>query len=149
MPILTAADYDAVRAAIDVGLTAAQVPDAVIGMPIYHGWADAQVLAAVPTAATATGTAAEWATRAAILFCAARLVRAIPNTVQESFADVTYRRDVPKAEERAAALLAEAESALATLAELEGVTPTVARPIFFTLATGRRGWSSGVRTWSG
>lgn len=94
MAILTSADYPAIRAAIDVNLTDQQLPNTTIGLTIYQDAADADVLELHPTAEDETGNNATRVTRAAIFFCAARLIPAVVRltSVTTQSRDLSYAR---------------------------------------------------------
>ncbi|MGH2352480.1 MAG: hypothetical protein ACRDJN_12800 [Chloroflexota bacterium] len=128
MALLTSADYPAVRSAIDVDLTAEQVPDTILAQPVYHAAAEAAVLRRVPEAEALTGTQLQQASRAAILFCAALLAPAVPALSQESFADVSYRLAAVDMSRQAARLLARAEEELEALAAEVGLTGALPVP---------------------
>jgi hypothetical protein len=84
---LTAAEYPAIRAAIDISLDAGVLPDEVIGLPTYAGEADRWVLATNPAAATYTPGSDQYgaAQSAAIFACAAMLVQAVPMLTGETW----------------------------------------------------------------
>ena len=139
MPLLTQNDYPAIRAALDVGLSAAQVPDALLAREVYHPAAEAEVLRRLPVAeGDLTDAQRERARRAAMFLTAALLAGALPTITQTDFADLSVRRQVPNAAERAATLRAQAEVELAALIEELGEVDT-SIPVFFTLAPGYRG----------
>lgn len=138
MAILTAADYPAIRAAIDTSLTPEDLPDGVIGLDIYAGDAQREVRRRVPGAEELAGDEAAEARAAAVLLCAALLVPAVPQIVGESHGDDTYSRKLADPATLAAELRARALDKLAAL-----VTPDQAperhRPTLFRTAGGRRG----------
>ena len=139
MPLLTQNDYPAIRAALDVGLSAAQVPDALLAREVYHPAAEAEVLRRLPVAeGDLTDAQRERARRVAMFLTAALLAGALPTITQTDFADLSVRRQVPNAAERAATLRAQAEVELAALIEELGEVDT-SIPVFFTLAPGYRG----------
>ncbi len=134
---LTSVHYPAIRAAIDVTLTAELVPDAVIALDVYVGAATRAVQARDPLWATRTGDDAIRLTTAAILLTAAALAPAVPQIVSERWGDQTYQRQPADMHALAAALRARADAALATvLAPSDAASD---RPTMFTLASGRRG----------
>ncbi len=110
MPLLTDADYPAIRAAIDIELAVEDVPDDVIALPIYAGSGEAAVLALVPGAADLTGDDAERVKLAAILFTAALLVERLPRYVEERTEHYSYRK--------ATDLRARAKAAIVGLVEI-------------------------------
>lgn len=134
---LTSAHYPAIRAAIDVTLTAELLPDAVIGLDVYVGAAVRTVQARDPLWETRTGDAAQQLTLAAILLTAAALAPAVPQVVSERWGDQTYQRQPADMARLAAELRARADAALAAvLAPSDAASD---RPTMFTLASGRRG----------
>lgn len=138
MPLLTAVDYPEVRAALDVSLTAVDLPDAIIALPIYEPAAEAEVLRRDPAAATRTGTQGQQIHIAAVLLTAALLAPQMPVIVREQD-DSTYsvQRQPVDLAALAAQLQQRAIEALAVVLEVDQVTPD--RPTFFALASGRRG----------
>lgn len=133
--ILTPADFPAVRAAIDVGLDSAALPDAVIALPIYQGAAERAIAAKVPGWDSLTGDLAARVEAATIYLTAALLCPAVPQLTRETMPDYAYQALVSDPSARAAQLtrLADAE-----LAVVLGETGQDALPTFFTLAYGRR-----------
>ena len=137
MALLSAADYPAIRAAIDVSLTARVLPDSVIGLPIYVDAAEAEVLARDPLAATRTGGELQHIQNAAVLLTAALLAPALPGYTAEDFSEYSYQRKTDWAT-RAAELRKRAEAELAAVLEPENPT-TASKPTMFTTAPGTRG----------
>lgn len=137
MALLSAADYPAIRAAIDVSLTARVLPDSVIGLPIYVDAAEAEVLARDPLAESRTGAALQHVTNAALLLVASFLAAAMPGYTAEDFSDYSYQRKDDWAA-RAAELRQRAEAELAAVLAASAPT-TYNRPTMFTVASGRRG----------
>ena len=90
MPLLTPDDYAAVRAALDIDLTEADVPDATIALPIYQGAGEAEVVRRVPDATDLTGDNLAQAKLAAVLFTAALLAEGLPRTTQERVGNWSY-----------------------------------------------------------
>ena len=137
MALLYEADYPAVRAALDVQLTSRELPDSVIGLPLYVGAAEAEILVRDPLAATRTGAAWQHIVNATVLLTAALLAPALPAITSERFSEYSYDRDVDWLA-LAAALRRRAETELAFV--LTPTAPTVAsRPTIFAVATGTRG----------
>lgn len=137
MPLLSTSDYPAIRAAIDIGLAAADLPDAIIGLDLYAGAAQREVLARDPLAESRTGSALLAVREAAQLLTAARLVPAVPRIVSLSGAGegITQKLSDPAA--LAADLRTRAEAAItAVLIAAQGAR---VRPTAFGLAPGRRG----------
>jgi hypothetical protein len=136
--LLTASEYPAIRAAIDVTLDSELLPDATIGLPLYAGAAEAWVLSRLPTADSLAEPARTAAVRAAMWRCAALLVPAVPQIVSESTqADHAYTRQGLDIAKRVAQLMALAEEALAEATPADDVGAPM--PTMFTLATGGRG----------
>lgn len=137
--LLSALDYPAVRAAIDVSLSTGDLPDATIALGIYHAAAIQDVIARDPAAESRTDDELERVKRAAIYFLAARLCAATVRLTSLSIQtrDMSYSKPAQDPDERAAELrgLAEAEIA-AVLTPDEG---DYARPTFFAVAPGYRG----------
>lgn len=137
MALLSAADYPAIRAAIDVSLTARVLPDTIIGLPIYVDAAEAEILLRDPLAESRTGAALQHVTNAAVLLAAALLAAAMPAYTAETFSDYSYQRKTDWAT-RAAELRKRAEAELAAVLEPENPT-TASKPTMFTTAPGTRG----------
>lgn len=137
MPLLTSADYPSIRAAIDITIGTAELPDAIVALDMYVGAGQRDVLALDPLAESRTGTDLLHAQTAAILFTAARLVGALPQIVKETRADHSYERNRVDTQARAAELRALASAELD--AYLDAGDATSDRPTFFTTAHGRRG----------
>ena len=135
--LLPAENYAAVRAALDITLDSAALPDAIIALDIYAASAVRDVLAVDPIAADRAGDELLHAQAAAVYFCAARLIGALPQITRDEEPGNTIVRQAYDAAERAAALRglasAELDAYLAT-------DPTIADvPPMFGVASGRRG----------
>lgn len=137
MALFSSTNYPAVRAAIDVSLDSAMLPDSIIVLDMYAGAGVRDVLNLDPLAASRTGDELAHATTAAILFVAARLIGALPQIVKETFPDHSYERNKVDSSARASELrnLAEAEID----AYLDPGDATSDRPTKFAVAGGRRG----------
>lgn len=140
--LLTVAEYPAIRATIDVTLTAKALPDSVIGMAPYAGEAAAWVLGEQPDASTYVIGTDEYnaAQRAAIYACAALLVPAIPIITSEAYGNAfRYTREKYDPTVLAESLWAKAREAIDKTREDE--TPVVTGPsrFFFGTLKGRRG----------
>lgn len=135
MALLTPADYPAIRAALDVSLTPAVLPDAVIEMPIFLGAAEMEVAARDPAAGTREGDALQRLKNAVIYFAAANLAPVVPIYLRERLLSYEYQRPAVDWNARAADLRAQAEAELVAVLGSQ----TVERPTFFALASGRRG----------
>lgn len=139
--ILTADLYPSVRAALDVSLDAATLPDGVIGLDIYAGAAERWVKANDPqwSAHLAVPDDAMRLRNAAVYSCAALLAYAVPVLTREDIgqSDYSYSRDAIAPADLAAQLRTRAA------AELAGLLPVGtagALPFFFGVAPGARRW---------
>lgn len=137
MALLTTADYPAIRAALDVSLTARDLPDSVIGLAIYVGAAEAEVLVRDPLAASRTGAEQQHLVNAAVFLTAALLAPALPDLTSEHFAEYSYNRNVDWLA-RAADLRRRFEAELAAVLAPDDAA-TYNRPTMFTAASGTRG----------
>jgi hypothetical protein len=135
--LLTTAEYPAIRAAIDVSLDSAALPDATIALGIYAGAAELDVISRDPLALSRTGAELAHVTNAAIYFCAARLIVALPQILRETFADHSYERGQTDIAQRAGELRALATAEIETVISPTDTTP--AMPTMFTVGTGDRG----------
>lgn len=136
MSLLTASEYPAIRAAIDVSLDATLLPDSVIALPIYAGAADTDVQSRDPLWASRTGTALQRLVNAAIYLAAASLCPAIPQIIQEQTTEHTYQRRSVDWTALAGELRGRAEAELAAVIESDA---QIERPTMFTVGIGRRG----------
>lgn len=138
MSLVSPIEYPSVRAAIDVGLDADALPDAVIRLDMYGGAAERDVLARDPLALTyEPSTDAFWNVRqAAIYYCAARLVPAIPNITSEKLGEYA----VSMASRDQAALVGELRGrAEACLNAVLGTATSAQIPSLFDRACAARG----------
>lgn len=140
MAILSGTDYPAIRAAIDVSITPNDLKDAVIGLDIYVGAAERELLDRVADAASKTGDDLKRVKAALVYLTAARLCPAVVRITSQSMTarDLSWSRETFDPEERAADLRAKAEREIAELLTPEEAT--IARPTMFMVAPGRRGW---------
>ncbi len=140
MAILTALDYPAVRAALDVQLNAQSLPDATIAQGIFVGAAEAEVLKRVPEAESKTGEDLARVKRAAVWLTAAYLAHSVARITSLSVQtrDLSYSRQTFNPDEKAAELRARAEREFGMLLAPLAATPS--RPTMFTTVGGRRGW---------
>ena len=138
MPLITSADYPAIRAAIDTSLDTTSLPDATIALDIYAGAAMRLVLARDPAAATRTGDALARVTAAAVYYTAARLILALPQITREAYPEQSYQRQDVNVSERAAYLTSLAD---AELDAVLGDAATAGMPTMFAAGHGRRGAS--------
>ena len=139
MAILTALDYPAIRAALDVSLNAQQLPDATIAQDVFLGAAEADLLRRVPTAAAMTGNDLARVKRALVWLTAAYLAPSVVRITSLSIQtrDLSYSRQTFDPEAKARELRSRAEGEIGMLVSPAAATP--ARPTMFTLATGGRG----------
>lgn len=114
--LITEADYDTIRKAIDITVDENMLPDDVIALPIYQGAAIRQVLYRDSSAESLTGTALERVQSAAFLFCAALIAPAMTGKMVNSLAiqtrDLNFSRPPYNGIKRAEELLAMAEGEL-------------------------------------
>jgi hypothetical protein len=140
---LTASEYPAVRAAIDVSLDASNLPDAVISLPMYAQEAERWVLAQNPLAATyAPNTDAFKRMQvAAIYACAALILPALPQLTAEVYGQAyRYTRQEVDATAQQNALWARARASIqAELGDDETVVSGPPLRFIFARAEGRRG----------
>lgn len=140
MTILSASDYPAIRAALDVGLNEAQLPDATIGQDIFLGAAEAELLLRVPDAASKTGDDMSRVVRALVWLTAALLAHSVVRVTSLSVQtrDLSYSRQTFDPDAKAAELRSRADVEIAAL--LEPSSTAAMMPTMFALATGGRGW---------
>jgi hypothetical protein len=139
MAILTSDQYPAIRAALDVSLTAQQLPDATIAQDIFAGAAEGELLRRVPDAASKTGDDLKRVKRALVWLTAALLAHSVVRITSMSVQtrDLSYSRQTFDPEEKAAELRSRAEAEIAMLLTPSEATPS--RPTMFTVAPGYRG----------
>lgn len=138
MPILTPADYGAVRAALDLSLDARVLPDNVIALDIYLGAAERQILARDPQAPYRSDDDLIRVKNAITFLTAALIAPVVPQITNERLGDQSYTRQPIDWAKRAEELRARAEHEI--LAVVEPGQPTKAvMPRLFTVAHGRRG----------
>jgi len=133
MPLLTAADYPAIRAALDISLTSAELPDLIIGLDMYVGAAQRAIRARDPIAESRTGDDLARVRLAAMLWCAALLVPALPQIASETHGDDTYRRQTSDPLAVALELRGRAEAELAAVLNA-GTGSRTPRPFAYTRA---------------
>lgn len=143
MPLLSATDWPAIRACIDVSLTVDDVPDSVIALPQYQGAGEARVLLRFPAALALLGAELTRAHAAAVLFTAALVAEALPRITQEGLGRRSYTATIAHATADmlsiAANLRARAEAELAEIALAQGTYFAVVQPRMFAIARGSRG----------
>ena len=139
MAILTSADWPAVRAAIDTALDTNMLQDPVIALNIYSGAADQDVLSRDPDAESRTGEDENRVQRAAVFFCAARLIPVVIRvlTLSTTTRDLRYSRLVADPETRANELRGLATDEINEI--LNPGAEAESMPRMFTKVTGTRG----------
>ncbi len=139
MAIIESGDYPSIRAAIDLELDTNSLPDAKIALDIFSGAADQDVLERDPDAESRTGEDANRVTRAAIFFCAARLVPVVMRTVSLSATtrDLSYTRKMSEIDARVNELKGQAVAEIDEV--LDPDNDTASMPRMFTYASGDRG----------
>lgn len=139
MPILTTADYPAIRAALDTELNPQKLPDATIAQDIFSGAAEAELLNRVPNAASMTGEDLKRVKRALVWLTAAYLASSVVRITSMSIQtrDLSYSRQTFDPDEKAAELRRRAEDEIRMLIDPTEETP--GRPIMFIAAPGYRG----------
>lgn len=139
MPILDSSHYPAIRSLIDTELSPTQLPDATIGLDIYQGAAESELLDRVPDAASKTGSDEVRVKRALVYLTAARLVHSVVRATSMSVStrDIAFARPSYDPDEKEAMLRGMAEREIAEL-----LTPTAtapARPTMFRVGSSTRG----------
>lgn len=126
--LLTVADHDAIRGAIDARLTARDLSDAVLSAEIYRPAADAEVQRRDPAWATRAGAQREALRRAAIYLCAAKLCPVAPVLTSETVSRWSGSREPIDLSARARELRGMVEIELATVLQADGqlVAPVIA-----------------------
>lgn len=115
MALITIADYATVRAAIDVSLDAAALPDAVISLDLYAGAAQRAVRARDPQAESRTGDDLARVKLAAALWCAGLLAPALPAISRETHGNDSYQRLTRDPALLGAELISRAEAEIAAV----------------------------------
>lgn len=136
-PLLTSADYIAIRAAIDITLDSTMLPDATIALDLFIGAGMRDVLAVDTTAESRTGDELQHAKTAAILFTAARLIGALPQITSEESPEHSYKRQNVDTAARASELRGMASAELD--AYLDPGDAASDRPTMFATGRGYRG----------
>lgn len=140
MPLLTPAEFEAVRQALDTSLDDETLPDATIALDIYQHVGEARVYALVPTADAIVDTNPRIRI-AAIFYVAAELAPVIPHILREDYGQYSYQLDKKDWTKQAADLRRKADEQIAAVIgdpiETEDLMPAV-----FTLAhANRRRWA--------
>jgi len=132
VPILTSADYPAIRAALHTSITDTILPDATIALDIYQGAAEAEIVRRDPDALTRTDDELTHIENAAVLLTAAFLAPAVELVQSEYIPGGGYRYQRPEVnwQDRAAVLRQRAETELAAVLTPTTVT-SAARPTLF------------------
>lgn len=131
---------DLVRSALDVSLDSTVLPDSVIGMSIYGGAAEAEVIQRVPDWATRSADQQRVLIGAVAFLTAARLVMAVPQITSERTPDgQTYSRAVMSDPVKFAANLRGLGGDLIAAVTVANIG-VPERPHVFTTVGGRRGW---------
>lgn len=139
MSILTSEDFDQVRAALDPdSVGSGQPPDAVIGLDLFLGAAEAEVQRRDPDWATRTGEAGRHLRVATALLVAERLALGRRDISSEQLGDVRVQYATVDRTTLAAGLRREAERELSA-ALGSSTTSSAVVPLLFTTAAGGRG----------
>lgn len=140
-PILTTADYDAVRAAIDTQLTDSDLPESVISLDIYQGHAESWAAQVDVGWSDRAGNQLKALQRGTIYKLASLLVRALPILSQENFGNGEgFTRQKVDVAQRAAMLESLAYEQLNSYLALELNSTVRTMPTSFRLAHGNRGY---------
>lgn len=139
MAILVPADWPAVRDAIDTQVDDNMLKDSTIALNIYSGAADQDVIKLDPDAESRTGDEGLAITRAAVYYCAARLIPVVLRILSLSTTtrDLRFTRSVPDAEQRANELRGMAVEEINEI--LTPGAEAASMPRMFTKVTGIRG----------
>ena len=134
--LLTVSLYPQVRAALGVLIDDTLLPDSVIAMDLYAGRAQTWLEERDSQWATRTGSARQHLVNAVVLRCAGLLATAMPAMTAEKIGDeYSYSGQAPDWQERAGALLSDAESEVqAVIATDDDEAATAYMPTFFTVA---------------
>lgn len=133
-------DYPAIRAALDITLDEAALPDTTIAMDVYLGAAEREVRASVSLPSPPVGENLERVRTAIILITAANLAPAIPQMQSEQLGDYLYKKQAVDWKKLAEELRSRANSELTALLTTDIVEQaTRYRHTSFAAATGRRG----------
>lgn len=123
---------------IDSTLTEVQLPDDVIGMSVFQGMAEKDVIRIYPAAATETDSEKiEHIQRATILLTASYIAPSIPSLQGEHLGNYQYRRIAIDSNALADRLRGLAEDELTQIDPLDDDGEVI--PIMFTTAIGPRG----------
>lgn len=137
MPLYTAATAEQVRAVIGVDLSSTEISDDVIGLPVYAGAAQAELLLLDPLASTyTTDPKLGNAQRALIYLIAARIAPTISPVQSEQLGDYRYTMQPYDGEKDAARLRGLANEAIAANITTSGM---ISPPTIFATVRGQRG----------
>jgi hypothetical protein len=133
-PLLSSTDFPAIRAAIDLSLDEATLPDDVIWLDIYVGEAERYV-------ASQTADTGQNAKNAVVYWAASLIAPSVPQlTGERDTLGESYQRKVEDVAELVARLRAKAAEQIDIANEVDPELLTTAnRPTFFALASGTRG----------
>lgn len=139
MSIISSSDFDSIRKAIDLDLTASDLPNEVIGLDVFHGAAEREVIARHPNAASETGDDLKRVQSAVIYLTAARIAPTVVRKTSISIQtrDSSYSRPAFDGQKRAKELRGLAEIELQEVIAPSATAPS--RPTMFALANGTRG----------
>lgn len=126
-------DYNQIRWALDTTLTAEQLTNEVIAMPIYQGLAEIEVKERDTGWASRTGDDLTKLRAAAIFLTASKIAPSLPQILRGKIDGIDYQRVITNAASRAAQLRQEADDLLAEILG-EGT----AQPFTFGYARGGR-----------
>lgn len=139
MPLLTIYDYPSVRHALDLSLSASDLPDDAIDDPLFLGRAEAWLAAAIPGSADLEGDALAHAKSAIALYTASLLAPSLPSLTAATIDGTgSYQRKAVDWMARAAELRAQASYEVALVLPSDVLLPAPL-PTFFTVASGCRG----------
>lgn len=140
MPILTSADWPAVRAVLDTSLDATTLPSATIEMAPFEPAAEIEAKARDPLWATRTGDDLTRLKNATVYLTAARIAPSLPAiTRAELGGDFSFSRATVDWATRATDLLALAGTEFDAYLAADSTVGADDMPIFFTVASGSRG----------
>lgn len=139
MAILTTSDFDAIRKVIDHDLTATDLPNEVIGLDVYLGAAEREVIDRHRDAESETGDDLKRVQAAAIYLTAARIAPGIvrKTTISIQARDSSFSRPAFDGIKRAAELRGLADTELQAVIQPSATAPS--RPTAFARASGTRG----------
>ena len=144
--ILTSAHYQGVRVLIDIHLTDAHLPDAVIAEQPYAPAAEREVRALVPDADMKTGDDADKVLLAMMYHCAAKIIMAAPQQLSNSLLQVSETYQAIDWEKKREYLLGEAHAVIDELTPADTATGH-GRDVPFT-SVGKKPWrSTRTRGW--